>query len=458
MISRRHFVQTALATTLVSSLPSFARADGLVTRPSWGTFKNGPNFQSFVDAIKTMRDNTNSNDINSWVYWANIHENHCPHGIPYFLAWHRGYVYLFEMQLKKVAKNSALQLPYWDYYTDPNMPEDFTNNEYPSLYVDNRRSTNVRNALTLDPFQDAIKNFQRGRVNAFEPSVESKPHNPVHNLIGGWMPTMQSPRDPIFWLHHGNIDRLWVAWVNADNGRQMPPSTDGYWNGSFDYGPSGTLPRKVTISTFGLGYNYENESMPNQLPPTPAPARPRVSRLKAMPPQLSGANVTELGGGDELSLDQNSITVEIPVAKKEQPRVQSLIANQLNAKNMYTSVSVVLDRLSLTGAGASGGYYYNVYLDLPEKPSAQLDGDAYLLGTLGPFEIAASEHHAKAALGAGNAIQLVFPATAILQHIAPHDINKLYVSFVRVDGDSPVNGIVIKVGEVRVEASNVLPQ
>lgn len=458
MISRRRFVQATLATTLVSSLPSFVRADGLATRPGWETFKNGPNFESFVDAIGTMRANKNVNSVSSWDYWANIHRDHCPHGMPYFLAWHRGYVRLFEMQLKKVAKNSDLQLPYWDYYTNPNMPEEFTNNKYPSLYIDSRKSNNVRKALTLDPFNDEIKNFQRGQPDAFESSVESKPHNPVHNLIGGFMPTMLSPLDPIFWLHHGNIDRLWAAWVRADNGRKMPTSSDSYWGSSFNYGPSGTLPRMVAISTEGLSYTYDNLSMPTQLPSTPTPPRPQVRSLKAMPSKAPGARVTALGGGDELSLDQNSVTVEIPVAKKEQPRVRSLIANQLSAKSVYTSVSVVLDRLSLTEVGAKGGYYYNVYLDLPEKPGAQLDGDAYLLGTLGPFEIAAREHHAEAALGAGDPIQLVFPATEVLQHIAPHDVDKLSVSFVRVDGDSPVNGTVIKVGEVRVEASNAMPQ
>lgn len=25
------------------------------------------------------------------------------------------------------------------------------------------------------------------------------------------------PRDPIFWLHHSNIDRLWSSWLSRDN-------------------------------------------------------------------------------------------------------------------------------------------------------------------------------------------------------------------------------------------------
>jgi hypothetical protein len=48
--------------------------------------------------------------------------------------------------------------------------------------------------------------------------IEGLPHNMVHNDIGGNMPTFLSPIDPIFYLHHCNIDRLWDVWatVNKD--------------------------------------------------------------------------------------------------------------------------------------------------------------------------------------------------------------------------------------------------
>lgn len=41
--------------------------------------------------------------------------------------------------------------------------------------------------------------------------LERTPHNNVHNNIGGFMPESNSPRDPIFMMHHGNIDRIWVS-------------------------------------------------------------------------------------------------------------------------------------------------------------------------------------------------------------------------------------------------------
>jgi tyrosinase len=34
-----------------------------------------------------------------------------------------------------------------------------------------------------------------------------------------------SPRDPIFWLHHCNIDRLWAEW----NARGFRNTANAYW-------------------------------------------------------------------------------------------------------------------------------------------------------------------------------------------------------------------------------------
>lgn len=47
--------------------------------------------------------------------------------------------------------------------------------------------------------------------------IEGLPHNMVHNDIGGNMPRMLSPIDPVFYLHHCNIDRLWDVWATANN-------------------------------------------------------------------------------------------------------------------------------------------------------------------------------------------------------------------------------------------------
>ena len=127
----------------------------------------------------------------------------------YFLAWHRGFLHRFEAKLKEISGDPSLVLPYWNYYDSPSIPPEFLDPSSP-LYRSDRTGTDVTGALSYDAFADTVIRFQRGKSHAFETIVESRPHNLVHNLIGGSMASIRiSPRDPVFWVHHANIDRLW---------------------------------------------------------------------------------------------------------------------------------------------------------------------------------------------------------------------------------------------------------
>ncbi|WP_250482628.1 tyrosinase family protein, partial [Caballeronia sp. GACF5] len=82
-------------------------------------FKLTPQYGSFINALQTMMANKTASSPNSWLYWANVHANYCPHKMPYFLAWHRGYLYYLEKQLRIVSGDNALTLPYWDWFHTP---------------------------------------------------------------------------------------------------------------------------------------------------------------------------------------------------------------------------------------------------------------------------------------------------------------------------------------------------
>ncbi|MFL6673512.1 MAG: tyrosinase family protein, partial [Massilia sp.] len=344
--TRRGFLRNALLGTLAASMPpgAFAQAT-LSKRLDWNTFKQGRDYSSFMDAIKKMRANTNAADKRSWQYWTNVHVNFCPHNVPYFIEWHRGYLRLFEKQLREMSGNPGLMLPYWNYYADPTIPREFTEAAaWNPLYID-RTNNNVSQALTLAPFSGTYTHFQRepndsfANAIAFEPSLENQPHNPIHDLIGAVMTTMQSPLDPIFWLHHANIDRLTSAWVAAGGGRGLPPATDPYWNGNFSYATRLTMPRASTVdSRLNLGYFYDNETLPDSLPPDPAlsaeaagtattltAARPAGGpRVPALPPvgsfastrmRATGPKRLALGGAAGIVLDNSSVTARVALDK-----------------------------------------------------------------------------------------------------------------------------------------------
>jgi tyrosinase len=51
----------------------------------------------------------------------------------------------------------------------------------------------------------------------------------VHSTIGGDMGLFETAgQDPIFWLHHCNIDRLWEKWL-AQGGGRVSPTGDATW-------------------------------------------------------------------------------------------------------------------------------------------------------------------------------------------------------------------------------------
>jgi len=63
-------------------------------------------------------------------------------------------------------------------------------------------------------------------------TLEGMPHNQVHNYIGGVGPVdpgpygnmtnFLSPVDPIFFLHHSNMDRLWDVWTRKQKSHNLP--------------------------------------------------------------------------------------------------------------------------------------------------------------------------------------------------------------------------------------------
>jgi tyrosinase len=499
-VSRRKFIQGASALVLSPLVATELRAQtGLRQRLDWNTFRTTRDYASLVEGIARMRQNTNAADKRSWTYWVNVHQSFCPHGIAYFLTWHRGYLFYFEQQLRAVSGNNALVLPYWDYYTTPQIPAEFTNPaSYNPLYVP-RLNANVRDALTLAPFAGTVTNMQRGLPNAFETSLESAPHNPVHNIIGNAMADLQSPSDPIFWVHHTNIDRLWSAWAQAGGGRTMPASTDSYWNGIFTYATALTMQRSRVISTRNdMSYFYQNELMPTSLPVAGATRRsnfrlasfdsklqlaqlgPPTStgrpRLMNRPPTVkfavsaardTGANRRALGGVLDIPLNESSVSAELPIDTDSSQLLQGVL-NQASPPPTsgapprahgvpYRSAQLILDSVSLRGSGIQGGYFYRIYVNLPSSTDVETAGENYQIGAIGPFEIAGAEHRVHMKIEPAGSepgtVRMVFPATLLLRKLLSGPPNGLTISFIRVSGDMTPAGDVIRVGEMRLELS-----
>src|SRR3954470_2388456 len=80
--------------------------------------------------LQTLRDTFQAvyeiDDDRGYAYWAGIHGLPLPigcenaHGTPYFLPWHRAYLYFFERALRDQTPRAMLG--WWDWRTGPDHP------------------------------------------------------------------------------------------------------------------------------------------------------------------------------------------------------------------------------------------------------------------------------------------------------------------------------------------------
>lgn len=188
--------------------------------------------------------------------------------------------------------------------------------------------------------------------------------------------------------------------------------------------------------------------------------RPPVGDFAGTGPRGIAAGRRSLGGARDVGLSENSISVQVPVSGRDKDTLQTIAVRSKGRKEKepvaaeeYKSVNVVLDDVKVLAAGKAGGYFYQVYLNLPDAGATGTAGGNHLLGTVGPFEIESASHHAQH----GGSAKLVFPATEALAELPVEQYKGLTVSLVRVSGKNSPKGRAISVGEVRVEVSTEEP-
>jgi tyrosinase len=112
--------------------------------------------------------------------------------------------------------------------------------------------------VTYGPASDAPTAFPMGPQTTTNPQspnylalgfagrVELAPHDNVHDYIGGYMGFIPvAANDPIFYVHHCQIDRLWACWA------AKPGAT-------YNFGNDANSPSKQTWSTQQMTFVDEN--------------------------------------------------------------------------------------------------------------------------------------------------------------------------------------------------------
>jgi len=427
----------------------------------------------------------------------------CQHGSWYFLPWHRGYLIGFEKLIRatvvKLGGPSDWTLPYWNYFKSGQngLPPAFGSKDWPDgkgnnpLFVEQRWGPDPShpgkvfvplNAVNLDAmnvheftgvasggdrgFGGIDTGFEHGGTKHGD--IESQPHDQVHGLVGGekMFPQtssrplpglMSAPQtaglDPIFWLHHANIDRLWQSW------RQSAPQNTDPEESSWKKGPASHGKHKFVVplpdasawvytpgqmSDFAnVAYTYSDFS-PAGVPLAPAAVAAATPSGAVTMAKSTGATV-ELVGASAHALPvagngaETSVQVDTQMHAKVASKLAAAPAQGARAERVFLNLENV--------RGYSDATVLQVYVRFAGKDGAP--SEERQVGSIGLFGITkATETDAG---HAGDGLSYVLNITQPYQEFAGSTKVDLAKVGVRLQAVAPVHQAAdVSVGRISI--------
>lgn len=243
------------------------------------------------------------------------------HRCPAFLPWHRRFLWDFEKELQRVSGNSNLGVPYWNWPSgaanasmwngdllggDGNASGGVTSGPFrQGQWIVVNSSGNSAGPLQRDlgsgapgglpttaelqqmlqatPYDSSPWNMSsdpsfRNLIEGWLSNSGPAFHNLGHVWVGGSMLPMTSPNDPVFFMHHCMVDKMWHEWQLRFPSQSYLPISSGPFgqnlNDPMDSTPNaaiGSRPSDVLDSTaIDIEYDQLLPGTPSQTPiPTP---------------------------------------------------------------------------------------------------------------------------------------------------------------------------------------------
>uniref|UniRef100_A0A7N0VLV1 Tyrosinase copper-binding domain-containing protein n=1 Tax=Kalanchoe fedtschenkoi TaxID=63787 RepID=A0A7N0VLV1_KALFE len=305
-------------------------------------------FEKAIELMKALP----ADDPRSFMQQADVHCAYCngAHqqvGLPQldfqihnswlFFPFHRWYVYFFERIAGKLIGDPNFAIPFWNWdapggsrmpalYTDPSSP----------LYDPIRDPAHVNGQIIdldfngVDPtitdaeqesvnlsimYRQMVSNSKTKRLFFGSPfrageedspgggSVEGLPHGPIHVWCGNPAEPnnenmgnfYSAARDPIFFGHHSNVDRMWVLWKEMGGKRRTDISDPDYLNTAFHFYDENAQLVRVRVGDCldhkKLKYAYQKVDVPwMNAKPTPRRVKPAIKKKSS----AGVANAAEL--------------------------------------------------------------------------------------------------------------------------------------------------------------------
>jgi len=431
---------------------------GRTRRDAWKLQTWDPVLLWYARGIREMQTRP-ANNPKSWAYQAAIHDfvagstpssppipsttdrkrfwGQCQHFCWFFLPWHRMYLLHFERivaeTIVQLGGPADWALPYWNYSdaTNPDarrLPKAFREQTLPDgtanpLRVDERdagndgglvgevEDTDVCDALARprfvaqatggDPgFGGGQSAFNHGGgFGMIAGEVERVPHGSMHVAVGGFMSQFDTAGlDPVFWLHHANIDRLWEVWRRRNPANVDPVEPLWLTGVKFQFHDSGgnivthTSSQVVNLAAPLLGYSYEDVSNPCDELEGVGPGGTMTDRR----PEMVGATFTpiQLGTGHTVA--------EVELSTPSGPMLESVGA----APKTFLNIE------NIVGSGKPASY--GVYINVPEGDDPEQHRDLFA-GILPMFGLA--EASIRDAAHSGSGLHYTLDITRVVQRL-----------------------------------------
>jgi tyrosinase len=227
--------------------------------------------------------------------------------------------------------------------------------------------------------------------------------------------------DPIFWLNHANIDRLWEVWCKTC---LNPNPTDPNWlaNLSFKFhdasGEVLTFSAAQVLDTTKVLHGYQYDDISDPIPASPHLMAATAASAPSPQPELIGATAP-------VPLDTPQTTVQVAL----RPQVAQAARARIAASR---PTRVFLNLENVTGQGSLPKY--DIYIDVPPAGQDASNRSPLLAGSLSLFGVQAASDPSGPQGGSG--ITSVIEITQLVDQLRREgrwDEARLHVTFMRRD-------------------------
>jgi tyrosinase len=444
-IQRRDFFKRSLALAGALTVDGLSAgrifsqpADGFLRYSVFDPRARLDSYRRGVEKMKAWSDQ-NAADPRGWVFQAAIHgsrtpgqfANQCEHASWWFFPWHRAYLHFFERIVRKASGDPDFTLPYWDWNVNGRraLPDAFQDSSSPLYDRSRNRDINAGEPLPA-PETDAAAALAASSYLGSGPDLgfggvplpgrrkglmERPPHDSVHVFISG---NMGDPRtaalDPIFWLHHANVDRLWDVWLASgrsnpsddawkknlidgqpkpfvlfdENGQQIEVVTSDFIPGGsrLDYQYDNLQGNsRLLLTDSGMRRRLEEEHMKRAKAAVASLPAPRQKAVDDKRNALFGAakKITVTSAENRVVLGAAPLSVQALIPEDNQPRLKSAL--ELAREDAASPPAVILN-VEDVQSSAPPGVVFRVFLNQPKATATTNTDEANYVGSIALFQ------------------------------------------------------------------------